>query len=429
MKITRYREFDSMASSPGVRFFAAESDRFKTVRVRVFFTEPIRRETATLNALLALVVQDGCAACPTRRELARACEELYGASVGLSVSRFADVQTLAASAEFPADRYLPRGSRVMDGVLRLLNDLITRPVLRPDNLGLRDESVAQEKTQLGNELRALQDDRGGWASLLASRFVYEGTPAAIHEHGELEDLEAIDGRALLARHGELLSQARVYAFITGPVSTAAGLKALSRHLALPRGKRPATPAATRLKPRSRLRTAEAVHETEQAHIFLALAGGACYGEPGFAPTLYANGIFGGFSFSRLFRVVRETHGLAYAVHSDYHRARGCLMAHAAVDPKEADKAAKLIRFEFQRLRRHGPTVEEFEACRQSLIEARRAALDSPTARASDCVFQAVLGFRRTPEQQLRDISRVTPEQVREALAALSPHSEFRMAPR
>ena len=105
-----------------------------------------------------------------------------------------------------------------------------------------------------------------------------------------------------------------------------------------------------------------------------------------------------------------------------------MVSQAAVDPGKATDAVRLIRKEFNRLRKSGPTRAEFDACRQSLIESRRSAWDSPGARVSDCVFQAVLGFRQSPERQLSAIRKVTPAQVKAALRRLRPHTEFRMAP-
>ncbi|MNC99170.1 hypothetical protein D3C83_173590 [compost metagenome] len=73
----------------------------------------------------------------------------------------------------------------------------------------------------------------------------------------------------------------------------------------------------------------------------------------------------------------------------------------------------------------GFTKEEFDACRDSLIEARRSAWDSPRARIGDCVSQAVMGFKQTTESQLREIRAVKPAHVRAVLKKFRPHTEFR----
>jgi predicted Zn-dependent peptidase len=290
---------------------------------------------------------------------------------------------------------------------------------------LRADIVEQEKYQLENELKALQDDKPAWAALLASERTYAGTPGAISEHGRVEDLAEITPESLLTRQRSLIGNAQVYAFVTGPVEPLHALKKLSARLELPRGKRRPLPKALKLPSRSSVKRDRVKSETEQSHLVFTWSGGGVYGSPGHAPMLFADALLGGYGMSRLFKVVREEHGLAYAVYSQYHRARGSLVAQAAVDPGRAEQAIKLIRSEFKRLQK-GFTDEEFAAVRESLIEARRSAWDSQGARVSDVVFQSVLGFKQTLEHQLKDIRKTTPAQVRATLRKLKPHSEFRL---
>lgn len=126
MKTTRYREFLSASPAPGVRLCALASDRYKTARARIFLLEPLRRQTVTQNAVLALCLRAASENHPSRREIARAAEELYGASVTAGVTRFADIHVLAAAAEFPAERFLPEGSQELQRVLDLLVELLDR---------------------------------------------------------------------------------------------------------------------------------------------------------------------------------------------------------------------------------------------------------------------------------------------------------------
>ncbi len=426
MKHTRYREFTSISPQPGVRLCALESDRYKTARARVFLLGPLRARDATVTSLLASCLRAGSEAHPTRRDLARATEELYGATLGVSVSRVGDLQALTASIEFPADRFLPKGSKEMQRSLDLLGEVLLRPALNADYSAMRADVVEQERFQLGNELNALQDDKPTWAAIQATRMIYAGTPGAVYEHGAVEDLPGITPAELLQRHRLLVGNARVFAFVTGPVGTEAALKALHRALPLPKTRRPALPGHAVLKARASVQRRRMQATTEQTHLVFAWSGGPLYGTPAFAPALFADTIFGGYSMSRLFKVVREQHGLAYAVHSSYQRARGVLMAQAAVDNAKADKAVSLIRSEFKRLVQKGFFPEEFDAVRESLVESRKSAMDSMSARVSDLLVQSTMGFRQSLEQQIRQIRAVKPSQVQAVLRRFKPHSEFRL---
>ncbi|MBK8206648.1 MAG: insulinase family protein [Planctomycetes bacterium] len=426
MKTTRYREFLSVVPSPGVRLCALESGRYKTIRARVFFLDSMVPGTATANSLLAHVLRTGCISHPSRRELARACEELYGAALSVGVTRFADVQSLVGTIEFPADRFLPKGSKELEQALALLCEVLTQPALDGATSVLRAENVEQEKFQLEQELNALQDDKPSWSALLAAQRTYAGTPGAIYEHGRVEDLPGLDATALTQRHRLLLGNAQVMAFVTGPVREERALKALAKVLKLPAGKRPALKASKVLTHRKTVARDRVKAQTEQTHLHFAWTGAGVYGRADFAPSLFADALFGGMSTSRLFKIVREKHGLAYAVHSNFQRARGVIGASAAVDPAKAEKALKLIRSELARLAKGGFSDEEFATARESLIESRKSAMDSMGARASDAVLQHTMGFKQKPEAQIAEIKKVKPAQVRAILKRLRPHTEFRL---
>ena len=426
MKLTRYREFDCFQPQPGVRLLAYETERFKTVRVRVFLLEPIREVVATENAILARTPRSATERYPSRREIARACEDLYGASVNVEVTRFGDAQAVIGTIEFPADRFLPKDAKELEGAISLLVEILTRPVLSKDGSAIRADLVDQEKFQLEQDLRAIQDDKPAWASLQATERTYAGTPGAISEGGRMADLPAVTPKGMLTRQRSLIGNAQVLAFVTGPVQPLHALKTLAEAMPLPVAKRVELLPAKKLKNRERPRAERVPSKAEQTHLLFTWSGGGVYGTPGFAPMLFADALFGGYGMSRLFKVVREEHGLAYAVHSNYHRARGSIVAQAAVDNARADQAVALIRSEFKRLQTSGFSDEEFSAVRESLIESRRSNWDSQGARVSDAVFQFVSGFQQTFDEQLDEIRNVKPRQVRAALKKLKPHSEFRL---
>lgn len=426
MKLTRYREFDSFSPQGGVRLLAYESERFKTVRARIHLLEPIQPQSATENSLLAKVLRVGTESHPTRRDIARACEELYGAALSVGVTRYADVQALVGSIDFPADRYLPKGSKELEHALSLLVEVLTRPALNEDGSALRADSFEHEKYQLENELRALQDDKPSWAALQATRRIYAGTPAAIYEYGDLDELAKVTPESLLTRQRSLIGNARVLAFVTGPVKSLHALKTLATALKLPRGRRVSIPKPVKLRNRREVQKFNEKNPGEQVHIIMTWSGGGIYGTEDYAPTLYADALFGGYGMNRLFKVVREEHGLAYSIGTSYHRARGSIVAQASISPGSSNKAIALIRHEFRNLQKRGFSDSEFEAVRESLLEERKAAWDSQGTRIGDAVFQNVLGFRQPLDKQLRDIKKTTPQQVQAMLRRLKPHTEFRM---
>jgi zinc protease len=99
-------------------------------------------------------------------------------------------------------------------------------------------------------------------------------------------------------------------------------------------------------------------------------GGMLRSDPDFYAATILNDIFGGGGFSsRLMEEIRERRGLTYGVYtsvSAYART-GLVLGTMSTDNPKAGEALGLIRNEWRRMREEGPTAEEFDGSKSSLI--------------------------------------------------------------
>ena len=139
--------------------------------------------------------------------------------------------------------------------------------------------------------------------------------------------------------------------------------------------------------------------------------------PDYYPAAVASFILGGGSFSsRLVNRVRSDEGLAYTVYSsvgnDY---LDTSMSTIALQTKveTVDLALKLIFEEVDKLAKEGPTAEELEQAKKSLIESLPSLFDSPSSTAIIFAKGTLLG--KSDDHYLdyvKDINAVTAEQVK-----------------
>jgi len=107
--------------------------------------------------------------------------------------------------------------------------------------------------------------------------------------------------------------------------------------------------------------------------------GVMRSDPDFLPLLLGNHILGGGGFSsRLMQVLREERGLTYGVGSAFEPGRhaGAFSASLQTRPDQAGQALVLLRQELERYTREGPTPEEVERAKASLINGFALRLDS-----------------------------------------------------
>lgn len=143
--------------------------------------------------------------------------------------------------------------------------------------------------------------------------------------------------------------------------------------------------------------------------------------PDYYPTAVASFILGGGSFSsRLMNRVRSDEGLAYSIYStvgnDY---RDTAMTTIALQTKveTVDFAMKLIFEEVEKLAKDGPTEEELNQAKKSLVESLPSLFDSPASVASIFAKGELLG--KTDDHYIdyvKEINAVTAEQVKAMIA-------------
>ena len=143
--------------------------------------------------------------------------------------------------------------------------------------------------------------------------------------------------------------------------------------------------------------------------------------PDYYPSAVASFILGGGTFnSRLMTRVRSDEGLAYSIRSsvgnDY---RDTSMTTIALQTKveSVGLALKLIYEELDKLAKDGPTAEELELAKRSMVESLPSLFDSPSSTAEIFAEGELLG--KSDDHYLdyvKEINAVTAEQVKAMVA-------------
>lgn len=136
------------------------------------------------------------------------------------------------------------------------------------------------------------------------------------------------------------------------------------------------PSGNSAPPRQNHRTS-----TQQAHIIKGYRAFE-YNNPEKYTLLVLNTLLGGGMSSRLFQEIREKHGLAYTVYSflDTHLDTGIFGVYAGTEPKQAEKALKMITKELNRLCRIPVSGKALKRIKDQLKGNLIMGLESPGTR-------------------------------------------------
>jgi len=165
-------------------------------------------------------------------------------------------------------------------------------------------------------------------------------------------------------------------------------------------------------------------KTEQAHIVYGVPGVARDDKRRFALGILSSALGGGMS-SRLFQEIREKRGLAYSTYaySQQFAGSGVLSFYVGCKPNKAKEAIKIIQSILYDVAENGLTSDEISRAKGAVSGSLVLSQEDTGSRMtrigkSELVYGQVLSF----DEILREISSVTPEQIKEIASESLPIS-------
>jgi len=160
-------------------------------------------------------------------------------------------------------------------------------------------------------------------------------------------------------------------------------------------------------------------DTEQAHLVLGSPALARDDERRFALTILDHVLGGGMS-SRLFHEIRETRGLAYAVHSFRlpFQDTGATAVYVGTTPSQTAEVLKLVRGEFDKVMESGVTEEELIRAQGHIKGALAISLEDATSRMNRLGREEITGMEHlSVDDTVERIAAVTEGEIIEVARA------------
>ena len=380
--------------------------KFKTGYLSAQFITPLRKETASANALLPAVLHRGTMRCPDMEQLSAAMDRLYGAQIDYTVRKKGETQCVGFVASFIDDSFTPGREKLLEPVAELLGEFFLDPVTR--NGRFLSEYVESEKTNLIDALRSVRNDKREYADLRLMQEMCAGEPYGVRRLGDEESARKLNNRTLYQRSQELMSSSRLELFYCGSAQRERVTDALLHAFAaLPRS------AAADIEP-ARFYDAPAQPRiiTERMDVTQGkLSMGFRCQSRDVPAMIMANLIFGGSSNSKLFLNVREKLSLCYYASSQYARSKGILTVSSGIETKDYDRALEEILHQLKAVQQGDWEDWELTGARSVILSSLRAMNDSQSAMENWSVGQIATGQSETPEEMARQLNEVTPERI------------------
>ena len=380
--------------------------KFKTGLLSAQFIAPLRKETASANALLPAVLNRGTMRCPDMEKLSAAMDRLYGAQIDYTVRKKGERQCVGFVASVIDDSFAPGGERLLESAAELLGEFFLDPVTRSGRF--LSEYVDSEKVNLIDALRAVRNDKRDYADLRLMQEMCAGEPYGIRRLGDEESVRKLNNRKLYRYGQEMMSTNRLEIFYCGSAERERVTDALLRAFAsLHRGVvQELEPMRIRAAPETPRIITESMDVT-QGKLSM---GWRCQSRD-IPAMIMVNLLFGGSSNSKLFLNVREKLSLCYYASSQFARSKGILTVSSGIETKDYDRALEEILRQLETVKKGEWEDWELTGARSTILSSLRSINDSQAALENWYLGQTATGEIETPEEMARQLAEVTPQRI------------------
>lgn len=404
---------------PGVFLTHLSAQKFKTGLLSAHLVTPLRKETASLNALLPAVLRRGTAKYPDMESLSAALDTLYGAQIDYTVRKKGERQCVGFVSSFIDDRYAPGGEQLLEPVAELLGELFLTPAL--ENGVFVPAYVEGEKQNLIDGIRAIRNDKQDWADVRLMQEMCAKEHYGVLRLGDETSTAAITPAALYDHYGKVLAQSRLELYYCGSADRQRVENALRAAFAnLPRGEMKDLPPMEKCAAPAAPRYFTEEMDITQGKLSM---GWRCATDDVPAMIL-ANLLFGGTSNAKLFMNVREKLSLCYYASSSFARSKGILTVACGIEPKNYDTAVAEIMAQLQAVANGEWEDWELDGAMATMCSSLTSLQDAQGAQENYYLGQNATDTDETPEDLLAALQAVTPQRIRDAAASCTLDTVF-----
>lgn len=406
-------EYKSKEIKKGIKLHYIKTDLFKTDLISVFITRKLNRETITKNTLIPAVLTSGTRTMPTKEEISKKMEELYGAEMDCGIEKVGDNQLLKFYIESINNKYVLTNENLIEEVITKLLEIVFEPVLE-DGVFKKD-FIEKEKIKIKQLIEGKIDNKDKYAMDRMIEEMYKGELYGLYKYGYVEDLDKITAEDLYKTYIDLLEKAKIDIVVSGDFDQESIEKIIVNNNNIKNLKERnadyiVNNEETEKRQESQEKTVEEAMNVAQGKLVMGLD--VLDNREGirYILALY-NAVLGGSAMSKLFQNVREKESLAYSIGSKYLRQKNNIIIKAGIEIENYEKAQKLIKKELEDMKNGNFDDKDVEQAKQFLIHGINAIVEDQETGVNYYMSQEFSNQLVTPEEYKEKINKVTKQEI------------------
>jgi predicted Zn-dependent peptidase len=398
---------ETIKDMKGYKLHIVKTEKFKTNTIVWKMKTPLTSENVTKRALLPYVLQSSSKAYPSTSKLRSYLDELYGANLYVDVSKKGEYQVLSFSLEIANEKFLSDPEPLLKKGMELIAEILVNPLA--ENESFDKETVEKEKRTLKQRIQAVYDDKMRYSNFRLVQEMCKGEPYALHVNGEIDDIPALNEQNLYEYYKQAFSEDELDLFIIGDVnedevqSIAEGLLQFEQR----------TPKSVEAVKADNVeeKTVKDKEDIKQGKLNIGYRTNILYGDQDYYALQVFNGIFGGFSHSKLFLNVREKNSLAYYVASRLESHKGLMMVMSGIEFNNFELAVKIIREQMDAMKAGDFTEQEIEQTKAVIENQMLETMDTARGMVEVLYHNVVSEQKVNLDDWLNGMSKTTKEEI------------------
>lgn len=392
----------------GYKLHVVKTEKFKTNTLVWKMKAPLSSEDVTLRALLPYVLQSNTKAFPTSTELRSYLDELYGASLYVDLAKKGEYHVISITIEIANEKFLSDQTPLLKKALELLSELLANP--NATTGAFDKETVEKEKRTLKQRIQSVYDDKMKYSNSRLVEEMCKGERYALHVHGDMDGVDKITPESLYSYYEKAFAEDELDLYVIGDVSEEEVVKITNEKLQFSQ-RNPAIVEKVQENSQREVQKINEVQDVKQGKLNIGFRTNVVYGDEDYFALQVMNGIYGGFSHSKLFINVREKASLAYYAASRLESHKGLMMVMSGIEHKNYDQAVTIINEQMQAMKNGDFTDQELTQTKAVIKNQLLETID--TARGIvEVLYHNVVSHKNiTLDEWLEQMDKVTREDI------------------
>lgn len=392
----------------GYKLHVIPTEKYKTNTLIWKMKAPLTKEDVTKRALLPHVLQSSSAKYASTTALRSYLDELYGATLYVDLAKKGEYHIMSFSIEIANEKFLSDPSPLLKKGFELLAEILTNPNINGN--AFDPETVEKEKRTLKQRIQSVFDDKMRYSNVRLIQEMCKGEPYALEVNGEAAEVDAITPESLYDYYKSAFLEDELDLYIIGDVNEEE-VKKLAADLLQLEERTPKKLAPKEININNQVNEIKEQQDVKQGKLNIGYRTNIVYGDPGYFALQVFNGIFGGFSHSKLFINVREKASLAYYAASRLESHKGLMMVMSGIDLKNYDQAVGIIHDQLEAMRNGDFTDQELSQTKAVIQNQILETIDTSRGLTEILYHNIVSDANISLDTWLEEMQKVTKEEI------------------